>query len=204
MQKDLDTRIEWLISPGIGRSPGRAASADRFSLQDIAMKVVESAAGILRGAPSGRYGTCVPAGEARQSVLEAYAGPSEYANRGERVVVGQRLMQAASDVLLGWTEPEGGRYFYVRQLRDVKLKPVVEMYDPATLAEFGASCGSAVARAHARSGDATLISGYLGKGTAFDEAIADFAEAYADQNDRDYALLQDAVQSGRIEATIED
>jgi uncharacterized protein (DUF2252 family) len=144
--------------------------------------------------------------EAEQSVLEAFAGPSRYENHGERVVAGQRLMQAASDTFLGWKRVERGldgrqRDFYVRQLHDWKGSANVEESVPEGMAQYGEICGRTLARAHARSGDRIAIAAYLGRGVEFDDAIASFAEAYADQNERDYQALVGAVQAGRVEAT---
>jgi hypothetical protein len=143
--------------------------------------------------------------EAQTSVLEAHAGKSRYANSGQRVVEGQRLMQAASDIFLGWVTVESGldegrHEFYVRQLWDGKGSANVEGMRPADMALYARLCGRTLARAHARSGDQIAIAGYLGGGTRFDEAIADFAEAYADQNERDYSALSEAVASGRVVA----
>jgi hypothetical protein len=107
-------------------------------------------------------------------------------------------MQAASDLFLGWTEGQKGRHFYVRQLRDVKLSPMVETYTPQTLREYAGICGWALARAHARSGDPCAIRGYLGRKEVFDEAVAKFAVAYGDQVERDYAVLQKAVRAGKL------
>jgi uncharacterized protein (DUF2252 family) len=141
--------------------------------------------------------------EAEASVLEQYAGASEFENHGQRVVEGQWLMQAASDILLGWLPAFGiddkDRDFYVRQLWDGKRSVDVETLAPKALAEYGRVCGWALARAHARSGDRIAIAAYLGKGESFDHAIADFAERYADQNELDYAALTDAAKTGRIE-----
>ncbi len=141
--------------------------------------------------------------EAEASVLEPYVGASEFGNHGERVVEGQWLMQAASDVLLGWLPAigfdEGERDFYVRQLWDGKRSVEVETLPPQGLAFYGRICGWTLARAHARSGDRIAIGAYLGKGESFDEAIADFSERYADQNELDYGALADAAKSGRIE-----
>lgn len=142
--------------------------------------------------------------EATPSVLEPHLGPSAYANAGERVVTGQRLMQAASDILLGWLHAVGpdGREcdYYVRQLSDWKgSAPVAEMR-PASMAEYGGACGRVLARAHARSGDRITIAAYLGKSDVFDRALARFAEAYADQNERDFEALRAAVESGRLRA----
>ena len=132
-----------------------------------------------------------------ESVLERYAGKSKYANRGQRVVAGQRLMQSASDIFLGWTE-ESGRHYYVRQLRDMKIKPLVEGMDVTRLGRYAEWCGWALARAHAKSGDAALISGNLGSSSRFDKAITQFALAYAEQNESDYKALLKAIQDGRI------
>jgi hypothetical protein len=139
--------------------------------------------------------------EARHSVLEPYAGKSAYRNQGQRVVVGQRLMQSASDIFLGWSRAEGGGFdFYVRQLRDMKGSISLESMTPHHLATYAEYCGWALARAHARSGDAAQLGGYLGKGDSFERAIADFAMAYADQNERDYEALRQAVRKGRLHA----
>jgi uncharacterized protein (DUF2252 family) len=141
--------------------------------------------------------------EAVRSVLEPYAGKSAYAHHGQRVVMGQRLMQPASDVFLGWvsvSSPEGQRQFYVRQLRDAKIKPQVETFDAEMLSIYGKACGRVLARAHAKTGCQSTISGYLGTSDRFDEAMADFAVAYADQTERDYAALKTAVKRGRIKA----
>jgi hypothetical protein len=142
--------------------------------------------------------------EAQASVLEDFAGASAYANSGERVVVGQRLMQAAGDILLGWLPVTGldgqPRDFYVRQLKDWKGSAEVELMLPRGMELYGRMCGWTLARAHARSGDRVQIASYLGGGSAFDAAIAEFSEAYADQNERDYRALLDAVKAGRITA----
>jgi uncharacterized protein (DUF2252 family) len=141
--------------------------------------------------------------EAEESVLEPYLGRSEFANHGQRVVEGQRLMQAASDIMLGWirtTEWIDGvnRDFYVRQLWDGKGSAPVDVFDPDALGRYGELCGWALARAHARSGDAVAIGSYLGAGNMFDRAMCAFAERYADQNERDYEALRYAANSGRI------
>ena len=140
--------------------------------------------------------------EAEASVLEQFLGKSRYANHGQRVVEGQRLMQSASDVLLGWIRTNGvdgvSRDFYVRQLWDGKGSAVIETMRPATMAVYARLCGWTLARAHARSGDPAAIAGYLGSGDRFDRALARFAESYADQNERDYAALKAAVESGRV------
>ncbi len=142
--------------------------------------------------------------EAQASVLEQFVGSSQYDNAGERVVAGQRLMQAASDIFLGWhriTSPADGRQrdFYVRQLRDWKGSADVDNIDASRLFMYGRLCAWTLAKAHARSGDRIAISAYLGNGDTFDQAIARFAVGYADQNEMDYAELKAAADSGRIE-----
>ena len=142
--------------------------------------------------------------EAQASVLEEFTGKSGYADHGERVVAGQHLMQAASDILLGWRRWTGDdgveRDFYVRQLKDWKESANVEAMTPEGMAIYGRMCGWTLARAHARSGDRIAIAAYLGGSDAFDRALSEFAEDYADQNERDYAALTDAVASGRLTA----
>jgi uncharacterized protein (DUF2252 family) len=138
--------------------------------------------------------------EAQESVLAPFAGASDYANHGERVVVGQRMMQAATDVFLGWTrDPVNGRHFYVRRLKDSGLANIGAMLEEA-LPFYADLCGRTLARAHARSGDAVALSGYMGDGSEFDKAIAEFAMAYADQTQHDWRALLDAIEAGRIPA----
>jgi hypothetical protein len=143
--------------------------------------------------------------EAQPSVLERFVGKSEYSNCGQRVVAGQRLMQATRDIFLGWQHVSSGldskeRDFYVRQLKDWKGSFAFEAAVPAGAAAYGRACGWTLARAHARSGDRVAIAAYLGSSDVFDQAIATFAEAYADQNEKDYRALEDAVASGQITA----
>jgi uncharacterized protein (DUF2252 family) len=142
--------------------------------------------------------------EAQESVLERFVGPSRYANHGQRVVAGQRLMQAASDIFLGWQRVTGldgqVRDFYLRQLRDWKGSADVDTMTSAVMTAYSRMCGATLARAHARSGDRIAIAAYLGKSDVFDRAVAGFAAAYADQNERDYEALSEAVSSGRLEA----
>jgi uncharacterized protein (DUF2252 family) len=143
--------------------------------------------------------------QAQPSVLAAYAGASEYDHQGERVVAGQRLMQAASDIFLGWerTADPGGSYtdYYVRQLRDWKYSAPIERMGPEQLSDYGELCAWTLARAHARTGDRFAIAAYLGGSDKFDQAVADFAASYADQTEHDHAALADAVASGRADAT---
>jgi uncharacterized protein (DUF2252 family) len=143
--------------------------------------------------------------EAQASVLEPSTGPGRDKNQGQRVVEGQRLMQASSDIMLGWLRVERGldgqqRDFYVRQLWDWKVSPDLERMRPSVAAAYGQLCGWTLARAHARSGDGIAIAAYLGSGDAFDRALAEFASAYADQNERDYRALTAAVDSGAVTA----
>ena len=137
-------------------------------------------------------------------MLEPYAGKSLYSHSGQRVVQGQRLMQSSSDVFLGWLTGLEGRQVYVRQLRDAKIKPLVETFDRSMLAIYGELCGWALARAHGRASHPWLISGYLGSSDAFDEAMGNFAVAYADQAERDHAALKAAVSAGKIQVHIEE
>jgi uncharacterized protein (DUF2252 family) len=142
--------------------------------------------------------------EAQPSVLEPFLGKSQYANHGQRVVEGQRLMQAASDIMLGWHRVTGldgvQRDFYFRQLWDNKGSAIIEGMRPHELAAYAEICGQTLARGHARSGDAVTISAYLGNSDAMDQAVSDFAELYADQNELDYAALSTAVKTGRVTA----
>jgi hypothetical protein len=140
--------------------------------------------------------------EATASVLEASLPRSRYRQHGERVVQGQRMMQAASDIFLGWTKGlDTTRHFYWRQLRDMKGSALVELMAPATLRYYAQMCGWTLARAHARSGDPVVMAAYLGREDAFDRSITDFSERYADQNEQDYERFVEAIKSGRLEAT---
>src|SRR3712207_4518922 len=150
----------------------------------------------------GAHPLFLQAKEAGPSVLEAFVGASEYDNCGQRVVVGQRLMQAVSDIFLGWVRVEGidgqQRDFYVRQLRDWKGSADIETMLPEGMRAYGEVCGWTLARAHARSGDRVAIAAYLGKSASFDVAIREIAESYADQIERDHQALVAAIASGRI------
>ena len=142
--------------------------------------------------------------EARSSVLEAYAGKSKFGHHGQRIVIGQRLMQAASDMFLGWMTGSDGTHYYVRQLRDMKYSAQLDNLDTQKLSRFAEVCGWALARAHAKGGDAAMISGYLGKSDAFVKALIKFSTAYADQTERDYDTLNKSVKSGRVQAVLPD
>jgi hypothetical protein len=138
--------------------------------------------------------------EALPSVLEPYAGKSRYLNHGERIVTGQRMLQSASDIFLGWTRDDEGHDYYFRQLRDMKMMIDVEDMSGQDWIEYIKLCGRALARAHARTGDAARIAGYLGKNDTFDQAIAEFAVDYADQTGRDHAVLVKAIRTRRLPA----
>lgn len=183
---------------------------NQFTLVQMARKVVgvgsvgTRAWIALMDAGDGIEPLFLQAKEAQPSVLAEYLGRSQYNNQGERVVAGQHLMQAQSDIFLGWTRVTGqdgvDRDFYVRQLRDWKFSAPIEEMIPSGMAVYGRLCGWTLARAHARSGDRVALAAYLGGSDRFDQAIADFAEAYADQNEKDFAALQIAVKEGRAEA----
>ncbi len=181
---------------------------DRYEFKDFAVKVVGvgsvgtrcSIMLLMGGADDPLF---LQVKQAQASVLEPYAGASIYPNHGQRVAMGQRLMQSATDIFLGWTETELGNHFYIRQMRDMKIKPLVELFGPALMNQYAEVCGWALARAHARSGDAAKIAGYLGKKEDFDVALADFSESYADQNEKDYQGLVQAVREGRLEVYLE-
>lgn len=178
---------------------------DRFEFRDLAIKVVGVGSvgrmcGVVLFMADSHDPLFLQVKEAVPSVLEPYVGGSPYANHGQRVVVGQRLMQSASDLFLGWTTGQDGRSHYVRQLRDMKIGPVVEGFDAGDLRTYGRMCAWALARAHARSGDPAMIAGYLGGSEAFDDAIADFSVEYADQAHRDYRTFVKAIRQGRLQA----
>jgi uncharacterized protein (DUF2252 family) len=221
----LIVRIDDLVAPGEGerahamvrdliRTYRRTLSGDRrrllerFRYVDIARKVVgvgsvgTRAWIVLLLGRDDDDPLFLQAKEAQPSVLEPFLGKSQYGNSGQRVVEGQRLMQAASDVMLGWLRATGidgrDRDFYIRQLWDSKFSPAVETMDPTSLGVYGTLCAWTLARAHARSGDAIAIAAYLGRSDVFDRSLAQFAELYADQNQRDYEALREAAQTGRI------
>jgi uncharacterized protein (DUF2252 family) len=186
---------------------------EQFTLVQVARKVVgvgsvgTRAWIVLMDAAEGDEPLFLQAKEAQPSVLAEYCGRSRYANQGERVVAGQHLQQAQSDIFLGWTRitgPDGiDRDFYVRQLKDWKFSMPTEAMLPAGMTAYARLCGWTLARAHARSGDRIALAAYLGGSDRFDQAIADFAETYADQNEHDYAALQAAVKNGKAQAATE-
>lgn len=185
-------------------APAYQVLFNRYRLEDIAIKVVGvgsvgSFCAVALFTAADNDPLFLQIKEARASVLEPHAGASEFANHGERVVVGQRLMQSASDILLGWTgglEPH--RHFYLRQLRDMKVAMPVETAGHEDLEYFAEACGWALARAHARSGDPAMIAGYLGSREVFDDALVEFATAYAEQTERDHARLLKAIKAGKL------
>jgi uncharacterized protein (DUF2252 family) len=183
-------------------SDDRKVLLNHYEIRDLAFKVVGvgsigTRCGILLMMAGDDDPLFLQVKEARTSVLEPFAGKSVYKSRGQRVVSGQRLMQAASDMFLGWTEARGV-HFYVRQLRDVKISPVAEIMDVDAMERYADWCGWALARAHAKSGDSALIGGYVGTSERFDDAIADFAVKYAEQNERDHQALLDAIRAGKV------
>jgi uncharacterized protein (DUF2252 family) len=184
----------------------RRVLLQRYHLRDVAFKVVGvgsvgtfCAIGLLMSDDEAPL--LLQIKEAQESVLAPYAGASEYPNHGQRVVVGQRMLQAATDIFLGWTAvPVDSRHFYVRRLKDQRLADVGARLE-AALPFYASLCGRTLSRAHARAGDAAAISAYVGEGTEFDEAIAEFAIAYADQTDRDWQAFVDAIKADRISAS---
>ncbi|HEY3669330.1 MAG TPA: DUF2252 domain-containing protein [Acidimicrobiia bacterium] len=184
----------------------RGALLDRYRIVDAARKVVGvGSVGtrchiVLLMDADGAAPLFLQIKEAEVSVLAPYAGASEYGHEGERVVTGQRLMQAASDVFLGWAVGPYGNHYYVRQLRDMKGSVSIDLFVPDELTRYAMLCGVTLARAHARSGDPAAICGYLGSGDQFDRAIVSFAHCYADQTLADHAALEQAVADGRVEA----
>jgi uncharacterized protein (DUF2252 family) len=183
----------------------RRVILDRYRVEDVARKVVgvgsvgtRCAAVLLMAGENDPL--FLQFKEALPSVLEPYAGKSRYSNHGERVVTGQRMLQAASDIFLGWTRDDDGRSYYLRQLRDMRMTIDVQGMATEDWIEFITICGWALARAHARTGDAAQMAGYLGKNDLFDRAIEKFALAYADQTERDYAALKKAIKAGKVAA----
>jgi len=180
----------------------------RYHFLDAALKTVGvgsvgTVAGIilLKGEGAGEDTIFLQIKQASESVLERFVGKSAFSHHGQRIVVGQRLLQAASDMFLGWTTGPKGRHYYVRQLMDVKGSIDIDDLDAMALGHYGGVCGYALARAHARTGDAAMLRGYMGTGEVIDEAITKFAMSYAQQNERDYQLLLDAIKKGKIAAT---
>jgi uncharacterized protein (DUF2252 family) len=206
---DADNRVRKFLSQyRESLADDRRVLFDRYHLEDVALKVVGIGsvgtycfAALFSSADGAPLFLQVK--EANPSVLEPYAGKSEYNHAGQRVVIGQRLLQAASDIFLGWGTGVQGREFYVRQLRDMKLSvPLLEGH-PIEFRRYAGFCGWALARAHANTGDAAALAGYMGHRNVLDKAIGQFAITYADQTERDHATLLEAYRDARVEA-IED
>jgi len=184
----------------------RQVLLDRYEIVDAALKVVGigsvglAALLVLLDGGNGDDPLFLQAKEAEASVLERFLRPSPYDHHGERIVTGQRLLQATSDIMLGWTTGDGGRHIYIRQHQDQKGVAVVEAMTTDDLTTWGELCAWALARGHARSGDPAVIAGYLGDTTAFAHAVGDFAGAYADQTERDFETFDAAIKAGRIAA----
>ncbi|NWF83669.1 MAG: DUF2252 domain-containing protein [Bryobacteraceae bacterium] len=189
--------------------PSLQSLLERYELRDAAIKVVGvgsvgTACWVLLFMAGEDDPLFLQVKEARASVLEAYTAPSVFSNHGQRVVNGYRLMQTASDMFLGWTQGARGRHFFIRQLRDIKISPRVETFGPSELGLYATWCGKALALSHARAGYSTMLSGYMGRGDAFDTAIASFSKDYADQNEKDHAALDRAIHTGKVKAVFEE
>jgi uncharacterized protein (DUF2252 family) len=209
-EPDVEERVlEGLEEYRKSLSDERRVLLDRYQYADYALKVVGigsvgTRCFVMLMFSEENHPLILQVKEARRSVLEPYTQPSVYDNQGERVVMGQRLMQSSSDIFLGWVRGRRGYDFFLRQLRDMKFSVPVEGIAAPQLKRYAGFCGWTLARAHAKSGDGATISGYLGKGEAFDEAMGEFAVAYADQTQRDHAALVEAVRQGRIQALVEE
>jgi uncharacterized protein (DUF2252 family) len=184
-------------------SEDRRLLLQRFDVVDVAMKVVGvgsvgTRCGVILLMAGDDDPLILQIKEARHSALEQFVGKSRYENMGQRVVMGQRLLQSASDIFLGWGTEAGGQHYYIRQLRDMKKGPEIETYWAERLIDSAELCGWALAHAHARSGDAALISGYLGKSDAFERALAAFSQLYADQTEQDHEVMRAAARSGKL------
>jgi uncharacterized protein (DUF2252 family) len=209
--KEIETRIRKILRAYRSTLQNdRRVLVERFRFADLARKVVgvgsvgTRAYIVLMLGRDEQDPLFLQVKEAGSSVLESFVGASAFKNHGERVVEGQRLMQASSDIFLGWVRVDGvdgvKRDFYVRQLWDWKASAEIETFTPKMLTTYAHMCGWTLARAHARSGDRIAMAAYMGSAATFDEAIADFAVAYADQNELDYAAFKAAIEAGRLEA----
>ena len=188
--------------------PAVQSLLDRYELRDAAIKVVGigsvgTQCWVLLYLAGEDDPLFLQVKEARKSVLEPYAGPSPFRNHGERVVNGYRLLQPASDMFLGWTQgPQ--RHYFIRQLRDIKISVRVETFGRTEMNLYATWCGRALALAHARSGFAVQLDGYMGQSEAFDDAVTAFSMAYADQNEKDHTALLRAIRTGKVESVAED
>jgi uncharacterized protein (DUF2252 family) len=207
-QSDTEARLQKMLAAYHDTLPAHLRKLfDHYHFEDFAFKVVGvgsvgTRCFILLFLADSNDPLLLQAKEARASVLEPYAGQSKYDHHGQRIVVGQRLMQSASDMFLGWMTSEDGTHYYLRQLRDMKFSVPLEGIEAPALARYADVCGWVLARAHAKGGDAAMLSGYLGKSDAFDQALGKFALAYADQTERDHAALAKAVKTGRLQAIL--
>ncbi len=205
-QQDTETHITCLLSAYRDTLQTHLHRlVDQYRFEDFAFKVVGvgsvgTRCYILLLLAENDDPLLLQAKEARASVLEPYVGASEFEHHGQRVVVGQRMTQSASDMFLGWVTSDNGMHYYIRQLRDMKFSVPLGVLNAPGLARYADICGWVLARAHARTGDAAMLAGYLGKSDAFDQALATFAQAYADQTEQDYRKLVKAVKSGRVKA----
>jgi uncharacterized protein (DUF2252 family) len=204
--RQIDDRVRQMFARYMQTLPEeRHVILQRYRIVDIARKVVGvgsvgtrcAVALLMAGENDPLF---LQFKEAMPSVLEEFAGKSRYANHGERVVTGQRMLQSASDVFLGWTRDDDGRSYYFRQLRDMRMKIDLEEMTKGEWLEYAEICGWALARAHARTGDPAKIAGYLGKNERFDDAIEKFAVAYAEQTEKDHAALEKAIKAGKVRA----
>ncbi len=205
-QSDTEARLQKMLAAYHDTLPAHLRKLfAHYHFEDFAFKVVGvgsvgTRCFILLFLADSNDPLLLQAKEARASVLEPYAGQSKYDHHGQRIVVGQRLMQSASDMFLGWMTSEDGTHYYLRQLRDMKFSVPLEGIEAPALTRYADVCGWVLARAHAKGGDAALLSGYLGKSDAFDQALGKFALAYADQTEKDHATLVKSVKSGRLQA----
>jgi uncharacterized protein (DUF2252 family) len=203
---DADARVQRLLAAYQETLPAHLRRLfEHYHYQDMAFKVVGvgsvgTRCYVVLLMADGDDALLLQVKEARPSVLEPYAGKSEFEHHGQRVVVGQRLMQSASDMFLGWLSAAEGRHYFIRQLRDMKFSVPLDGIKADGLARYASVCGWVLARAHAKGGDAAMISGYLGRHDTFDQALGQFALAYADQTARDHDKLVQAVKSGRVKA----
>jgi uncharacterized protein (DUF2252 family) len=189
--------------------PSNSFLLDRYEIKDVAIKVVGvgsvgTACWILLLMTGDGEPLFLQAKEARNSVLEPFAGKSIFPNNGQRVINGYRLIQPFSDPFLGWTAGKLGRHYFFRQLRDIKISMKVEEFGKRRMFKCAEWCGQSLALSHARTGDAAMLSGYMGKNDTLDTAIASFAKAYADQNEKDFAALKNAINQGKLEAVFEE
>jgi uncharacterized protein (DUF2252 family) len=206
-QIDQDLRIAFELYKS-SLPPGISSLIDRYEIMDVAIKVVGvgsvgTACWIMLLMTGDGDFLFIQVKEARESVLEAFSGKSIFSNNGQRIVNGYRIMQPFSDAFLGWTVGKEGRHYFIRQLRDIKISLKVETFKKKEMLSYADWCGQALALSHARSGDAAMLSGYMGNSDTFDQAIAKFSIAYADQNEKDHASLMKAIKSGKLKAEFE-